>query len=271
MKRSVAMGKATAALRLVTPPIVWRLTRGLRSRGRLEGPLASWDAAAKRATGWNSPAIAEKALAAALKVRDGAAAFERDSRPYDRIVYSPGVLAALLLAAARHRTLNVIDFGGGLGSNYYQHRKLLCALPGPPVSWNVVERAALAKVGAAQFQTPELRFHADLAEVRTDDAVLLFTGSLQYVADAFGLLERAVRDIDIVAIDRLYVSAASDHAAFVQHLDSRRFGLVTLPMWCFAKTALIGWFEARGFALVEQFLISRERPFEFCGMLFMRS
>lgn len=264
------MANARAALRLLTPPIVWRLTRGWRPHARLEGPLGSWDAAAKRATGWDSPAIAEKALAAALKVRDGAAAFERDSRPHDRIIYSPTVLAALLLAAARYRKLNVIDFGGALGSNYYQNIKLVRALPDMPVNWNVVERPVLAKLGVAQFQTAELRFYDDLATARLENAVLLFTGSLQYVADPFGLLEQAVHGIDIVAVDRFYVSPAVGHAAYVQHLDPRRFGAATLPMWGFAKAELVGWFAARGFVLVEQFAVSREWQMEFCGMLFMR-
>lgn len=265
------MPNATAALKLLTPPIAWRLAQRLRRRARLDGPLPSWDEATKRAVGWDSPILTELALNAALKVKEGAAAFERDSRPHDRIVYSPTVLAALLLAVARYRKLNVIDFGGALGSNYYQNIKLIRALPGVPVSWNVVERPVLAKLGAAQFQTAELRFHDDLAAARLENAVLLFTGSLQYVADAFVLLEQAVRGIDVVALDRLYVSPAADHAAYVQHLDPRRFGAVTLPMWCFGKAALIGWFAARGFVLVEQFAISREWQMEFCGMLFMRA
>lgn len=265
------MAKTGAALRLWTPPILWWLTRGLRPRARLEGPQVSWAAAAERATGWDSPAIAEKALAAALKVKNGAAAFERDSRPYDRIIYSPTILAALVLAAARHRALNVIDFGGGLGSNYHQHRKLLHALSDVHVSWNVIERAPLAKIGAEQFQTSELRFYADLTDVRPEDAVLFFTGSLQYVADAFGLLERAVRYIDIVAVDRLYVSAAPDHAVYLQHLDPKEFGAVTLPMWVFANAKLIAWFAARGFTLVEQLTLARERKRQFCGLLFHRT
>jgi putative methyltransferase (TIGR04325 family) len=265
------MPNAGTVLNLLTPPVVWRLARRLRKYARLEGPFASWAEAAERATGWHNPILTELALAAALKVKDGTAAFERDSRPHNRIIYSPTILTALLLAAARHRRLNVVDFGGALGSNYYQHLKLIRALPDLPVSWNVVERPALAKLGVEQFQNSELRFHDDLAALRLDQAVLMFTGSLQYVAGAFGLLENAVRDFDIIALDRLYVSPAADHAPYVQHLDPRRFGAVTLPMWCFAKAALIAWFEARSFVLVEQFAFSRERQFELCGMLFIRA
>jgi putative methyltransferase (TIGR04325 family) len=266
------MRNARVALQLVTPPIVWGLAARLLRRHRtLEGPVASWDAALKRATGWDSPGIIEQAVAAAVKVRDGAAAFERDSRTYDRIIYSPAILAALLLAVARYPRLNVIDFGGGLGSNYFQNVKLIRALPNMPLSWNVVERRPLATIGAEQFQTAELRFHAELAAVRLEDAVLMFTGSLQYIADAFGLLEEAIGGIDIVVLDNVLVWPKAEHAVFVQHLDAKRFGPVTLPTWCFAKDALIGWFAARGFVLVEQFQMRPQRHFENCGMLFARS
>lgn len=268
--RRVAISTARDVLQLVTPPLIWRLARRLWQDQELEGPFASWDIASSRATGWDNPRFAELALAAALQVKDGKAAFERDSRTHDRIVYAPIILAALLLAQAQYRRLNVIDFGGSLGSAYFQHLNLIRSLPGVPVSWNVVERPPLAKIGAARFQTAELRFHDDLAAVQLDDAVLLFTGSLQYVPDAFGLLEQAVSRVHIVALDRVLVWTRAEHAIFVQRLDRRRFGPVTLPTRCLASQALIGWFVARGFTLVEQFGPKpRSRP-QNCSMLFMR-
>ncbi|HXQ13473.1 MAG TPA: methyltransferase, TIGR04325 family [Caulobacteraceae bacterium] len=267
--RGSQANRLRVGLQLLTPPILWRLGRRLR-RGPLEGPLGSWEAAAERASGWDSPGIVEQALEAALKVRDGAAAFERDSVARGSIIYSPTILAALLLAADRYRALNIIDFGGGLGSNYFQNLRLISALSAVPTSWNVVERAPLARLGVEQFQTAQLRFHEDLNAVRLEHPVLLFTGSLQYVADAFALLEQVLDLTDIIALDRVLVWGEPEHAFFVQRLDARRFGPVTLPTWCFAKDALIDWFAAHGFRLVEHF-VGAPRRFENCGMLFVRA
>jgi putative methyltransferase (TIGR04325 family) len=269
--RRSAPARLRAALQLLTPPIVWRLVRRGRRRGPLEGPFASWDAASQRATGWDSPRIVEQALAAALEVRDGAAAFERDSVAHGQIIYSPTILAALMLAVDRHRRLEVVDFGGGLGSNYFQNLKLIRALSNAPASWRVVERPALARIGVDQFQTEQLRFHDDLAAVRLERPVVLFTGSLQYVADAFGLLETAMAMTDIIALDRVLVYAEAEHGIFVQRLDAKRFGPVTLPTWCFARAALIDWFAARGFRLVERFEAGPPRRFTNCGLLFARA
>lgn len=167
--------------------------------------------------------------------------------------------------------LDVIDFGGGLGSNYFQNLKLIRALADAQTSWNVVERAPLARIGAEQFQTSQLSFHDDLGAVRLDHPVLLFTGSLQYVADAFGLLETAVKLTDIIALDRVLVWAEAEHGVFVQRLDTRRFGPVTLPTWCFAQSTLIDWFAARGFRLVERFEAGPPQRFTNCGLLFVRA
>jgi putative methyltransferase (TIGR04325 family) len=269
--RHLAPARLRVALQLLTPPIVWRAVRRLRHRPPLDGPFASWEAASAHATGWDSPRIVEQALAAALTVRDGAAAFERDSVARDRIAYSPTILAALLLAAGRHRRLDVIDFGGALGSNYVQNLKLIRALASVPTSWHVVERPALARIGVDRFQTEQLRFHDDLGAVRLERPVLLFTGSLQYVADAFALLETAIGLSDIIALDRVLVWDEAGHQIFVQRLDARRFGPVTLPTWCFSTTALVDWFAARGFRLVERFEAGPRQRFQNCGLLFVRS
>ncbi|HVN01416.1 MAG TPA: methyltransferase, TIGR04325 family [Caulobacteraceae bacterium] len=269
--RPGAGARLQRGLQLLTPPLVWRLLRRLRpDDAPLDGPLADWAAAAGRATGWDSPGIAREALRAAEAVRDGVAAFERDSRPLERIIYSPTILAALLLALDRYGRLNVVDFGGGLGSNFHQNIKLIRALAHGPTDWRVVERPSLARLGAERFQTPGLRFYADLDAARLEDAVLMFTGSLQYVEDAFGFLDDAVRGFDIVALDRVLVSEGDEHEVYLQRLDRDRFGDVTLATWCFSAAALIGWFEAHGFELVERFRPPPRPRRENCGMLFLR-
>ena len=70
--------------------------------------------------------ILDKVLAATLKVKQGQAVFERDSVLFDEIEYSWPLLAGLMWAAASNGgKLNVLDFGGALGSSYYQNRKFL--------------------------------------------------------------------------------------------------------------------------------------------------
>ena len=62
---------------------------------------------------------------ALIKVKNGDAVFERDSVIFDKIHYSFPLLSALSLTALNHNsTLNVLDFGGSLGSAYFQNKNL---------------------------------------------------------------------------------------------------------------------------------------------------
>ena len=267
----VCMQTAKAVLKAIAPPVLvsaWRRLRPATPGVQFEGPFASFAEAAAHADGWDVSVITEKALAAAARVRDGLAAFEQDGIAYDRIVYSPTILAFLLLAASRRDALNIIDVGGGLGSNYFQNHKLVGSL-GMPVTWNILERPILAELGRAHFATAELGFFDDISQLPNANGVL-FTSSLQYIAEPFSALERAITLAPLIALDRVLVGRSDRHAAFVQRPDPVAHYPATYAVWMFARNGLIDWFAEHGFRLVEYFPDDPRRAFEHCGMLFAR-
>lgn len=274
---------AKDVIRSLTPPIIWRIASRLKHRskdlppGGFEGPFSSWDEAVSRSDGWDLPLITEKMFAAALKVRDGLVAFEQDGLPRQSIIYSNTILAFLVLALSRNkRGIDIVDFGGGLGSNYVQNRKVLRHMTATPIRWNVVERPVFAKLGLEHFQSDELFFYSTLLDVQSRPAPLpeaiLFSGSIQYIASPFALLDEVIKaDIHIIALDRVLVAPRSDSAPFVQHPDPRVYYQATYPVWCFSRDKLILWFRDRGFELVEHFTSDRDANFDHCGMIFVRS
>jgi putative methyltransferase (TIGR04325 family) len=275
------MTSAKDIVKSLTPPLLWHAARKLKPKSDVhpaygfEGPYPSWEAAASIADGWDAPSILDKTLDAALKVRDGLVAFEMDGVPRDRIIYSPTILAFLLLVLSRQKsTLNIIDFGGGLGSNYIQNHKLLRHLRATSVYWGVVEQEMLATLGKQHFQTEELKFFPTIDDALSAapqcDAVI-FTGSLQYIAEPHALLDRIVNaDVKIIAMDRLLVSPSATDGAFVQRPDPALFYPATYPVWCFAKEKFIERLTARGFTLVEYFTFDPAHPFDDCGMIFSK-
>jgi putative methyltransferase (TIGR04325 family) len=279
------MASTKDVLRSLTPPILWQTAHRLKShfagpnfavlKSVFEGPLPSWEAAMSRSDGWDSPLITDKTLDAARKVRDGLIEFEQDGLARKKIIYSATILAFLLLVLSRHQNvLNIIDFGGGLGSNYVQNRKILRQLTATAVRWNVVERATFAKLGIEQFQTSELNFFSTLEAAlsnQTPIPALLFSGSLQYIIDPLSLLDRVVNaGIEIIAFDRLLVGPGEKHAVFIQHPDQNVFYKATYPVWCFSKDAFVAWLVSKGFILVEDFTSNPEGHFDHCGLIFIR-
>lgn len=276
------MTSSKDVLRSLTPPILWRMAHGAQislcspNRSTFEGPVSSWEAAVSGSDGWDSPVITHKTLDAALKVKQGLIEFEQDGVARERIIYSETILAFLLLVLSRHKDiLNVIDFGGGLGTNYFQNRKILRQLSGTSVRWNIVERPVFAKLGAEHFQTNELNFYSTLEDALSNvtpipDA-LLFSGSLHYVADPVSVLDQAINaGISIIALDRLLVSPENEHAVFIQHPNPYTHYKATYPVWCFSRDAFVARFVANGFMLVERFTGAPDAHFDRCGMIFVK-
>lgn len=148
------------------------------------GSYSSWDEAAEATDGYDSNAILEKAIIAARKVRDGQAVFERDTVCMSHPEWNWPILAALYANAARiSRPLSVIDFGGALGSLYYQHRNLL--IGSIDFRWKIVEQPHFAAAGKSEFEGPELSFHSSIDDAveEASSSVLLLSSVLQYLPD----------------------------------------------------------------------------------------
>ena len=124
-------------IKLVTPPVFLHLAKRLcgnppRDAYGLSGDYHSWDEALASSAGYDSEIILEKTRAALLKVKNGEAAYERDSVLFDEIEYAWPLLAGLMWVAARCQgTLNVLDFGGSLGER--QLLDNLCECPADAV------------------------------------------------------------------------------------------------------------------------------------------
>jgi putative methyltransferase (TIGR04325 family) len=275
-----------AVARSLCPPLLWQLGHSMKSRfhataeaapqGPFVGPFDSWQQAVERSDGWDADVITARSLASALAVRDGLVEWEQDTIACDKILYSPAILAMLVLAAARDGgRLDVIDFGGNLATNYYQNRKILGALGGKDVRWHIVERPVFVELGRRHFAHGELAFHPSvddaLAAVGRIPDAFLFSGSLQCLAEPIALLDRvAAAAPPVLAFDRLLVAPDDTHRIYVQRPDPKYYYPATYPSWCFAKAPFIAHLGAAGYALVEDFTQTPDRPFDHCGMLFIR-
>jgi putative methyltransferase (TIGR04325 family) len=278
------MPSPKAMLRSLSPPILWELGHKLKSyvdqsrplpAKEFEGPIPSWEAALARSDGWDEPSITIKTLESALKVRDGLAEFEQDGLAYEQILYSPAVLAFIILALSRCAgQLSILEVGGGLGQGYYQNRKILQNLCKVRIAWSIVERPDLAKLGTEYFAKSDLRFFSSLEsaldELENAPEFVLFSGSLQYLTNPFDILDQITEiGTTVLAFDRLLVSPTDKHAIFIQHPPKILYH-ATYPAWCFSKDLFIDKIVSRGFALVEHFTSSPKAEFDHCGMIFVR-
>ncbi|SRR5258706_3758426 len=192
---------------IVPPILLLPFRRGYRPDGTTSwhrGDFPGWAEAVAAAKGYQAPNIMDIQRGAMRKVRDGKAVYERDSVLFDDIEYFFPTLAALLLIASRNgNSLSVLDFGGALGSSYYQNRGMLSHLA--RLSWHVVEQPHFVSAGQEEFQNEHLRFFPTIAEscAAGHPDVVLLSSVLQYLEKPWDLLAQiAARKPEYILVDR---------------------------------------------------------------------
>ena len=241
---------------------------------RFEGEFSSWDEAAAHCCGYDAVNILEKVLDASLQVKRGVAAFERDSVLFDEIEYSWPVTAALMHVAARSGgQLYVLDFGGALGSSYFQNRKFLDGLT--DVRWCVVEQEHYVEAGRNHLQDERLTFCRSIGEAAETlkPNVVLLSGVLQYLQEPYAALRELLASRPgVVLIDR--TPLLNDHGPSVvkvQHTPASIY-LASYPCILFDKKEFFDFFSDYGYLLLERFdaLDKLDDSATWQGMIFTR-
>ncbi len=188
-----------------------------------------------------------------LKVSAGEAMFERDSILFDEVIYSFPVLAGLLRAAAEDDGhLSVIDFGGALGSSYYQCHKFLSILP--RLQWGVVEQPHFVQCGQEHFRTDQLDFFFTLSDgiERIRPNVALLSSVLQYVPEPYDVLNELMESkIQYLIIDRTPFGDEVHDVIAIQHVPASIYP-ASYPCRIFSKNRFLEKLKTH-FEVIAQF------------------
>lgn len=260
-----------ALMRQCVPPILLRLYHGGYG---WKGNYSSWSEAKKASLGYDDIEIINKVKNSSLKVKNGEAVFERDSVLFDKIQYSWPQLAGLMYASAKSGgKMHVLDFGGSLGSSYYQNKKFLDRLNN--VSWSIVEQPHFVKVGVEEFADKRLKFFYDIDEYMKHQKpnVLLLSSVIQYIENYSELLEKLLLyKFDFIIIDRTPFSL-SGHDEIKRQVVPPNIYKASYPCWFLSEQKLVQLFNDQGYLLIEKFdAIDGERDgANFMGMIWEKS
>ncbi len=217
----------------------------LRHAG-FEGVFDRWEEAAKLCGTYDSEKILEKCKNAILKVKNGEAAYERDSVLFDKIQYSWPLATTLLYVSNRSDgQLHVLDFGGSLGSSYFQNRIFLETIKDR--SWSIVEQADFVREGNLFFQDSTLNFYDSIEVCAKDHKVNLFlaSSSLPYIENSFALIDRILEyDFPFILIDRTYFIDLPKSIVSVQKVPPEIYD-ASYPAWFFNIDEFLSRFEKK--------------------------
>ncbi len=145
-----------------------------------------------------------------------------------------------------------MDFGGALGSSYFQNRNFLNSLP--ELSWNIVEQPKVADCGQANFADEHLKFYSDIDNCLAENspALALFSASLQYLPEPYKILDKLFeKKLKFILIDRLVVNNKRDLIT-VQNVDPVIYE-ASYPLWIFKEKNVLDYFIKNNYELVVDF------------------
>ena len=212
-------------------------------RNRFRGNYARWEDAEKACKeGYAQRSILEKVKLATQEVIAGRAVFERDSVTFHGEEYNWPLLAVLWREAKkRGEPFAVLDFGGALGSAYFQNRKLLQGMDG--LRWCVVEQPHYVACGRESFETEYLHFYSTISEclAREHVTVALFSSVLAYLPAPWHVLSEVARaGVETVVIDQTQVlDRGTQDRIVVQTVPSYIYE-AQYPMRLFTQASLDG-------------------------------
>ncbi len=261
-------------VKLFLPPIFTEILRSLiRTRYGWHGDFSSWEEAKKLTIGYDNEKILKKVKEALLKVKNGEAIYERDSVLFDHIEYSWPLLSGLLLVASMHKgRLSVLDFGGSLGSSYFQNRKFLNLVK--EVSWNIVEQSHFVEEGRRHFQDNRLHFYETVEECVKKERpdVVLFSSVLCYLEKPYEMLKQILSyNFDFIIVDRTPFHTKGYDRITIQKVPPWIYE-ASYPCWIFDKNVFVSFFEESGYFLVEEFesLIGKTKDYEEKGFIWKK-
>lgn len=207
------------------------------------GNYLSWETAISESGKYENEVIIEKVRDACFKVKKGEAVYERDSVIFDKIEYSYPILSSLLwIASVNNNKLNIIDFGGSLGSTYYQNRFFLTHLQ--EFSWNIVEQDKFVTIGKNEFEDKRLFFYYSIGECIKEKKInaLLLSSVIQYIEKPYILLDEIFSyNIEYIVIDLTGFILNNGDRLTVQKVSPSIYN-AEYPCWFFNEQNFLNYF-----------------------------
>lgn len=227
------------------PPIGIRFLKKLvKNKHGWSGNYKSWKEAISKCTGYDSAQILSSVREALLKVKEGNALYERDSVVFNEVQYAWPLLASLMWIAAQNKgEITLIDFGGSLGSTYFQNKTFLSSLT--MVRWNIVEQKHFVETGKTLFENESLRFYYDIESCMKEKNpnTILLSSVIQYIEQPYLLLKQIIdRGFQYILIDRTSFCLSGNDRIAIQKVPPSIYK-ASYPCWFLNRDHFYSFFK----------------------------
>ena len=244
-------------IKKITPPIFIDVMRYFKKNKKQciywGGDYESWALAKQACEGYDTDVILNQCKNALLSVKNGEKVYERDGFVFDEITYSWPLLATLQRVALENNgELCVIDFGGSLGSSYYQNKDFLKTLK--HLKWCIVEQPHFVECGKLYFQNEQLHFYDSVEDCLKENKphILLLSSVLPYLENPIDWINKFIAlNLSYIVIDRTGFIDGPSTILTIQKTNLP-FYRASYPAYFFALNRFINYF-LENYTLISQF------------------
>jgi putative methyltransferase (TIGR04325 family) len=242
------MAKIKKIIKSFIPPIILDFFSSFRKSALTwNGNYESWNAALLESEGYGKLEILEKCKDSLLRVKNKEAIYERDSVIFDTADYSWPLLSQIQKSAMHlNRELVVLDFGGSLGSTYYQIKSFLEDTI--KLKWCIVEQGHFVETGELYFQNEELLFFKSIDEAIAafKPDLILLSSVLQYLEKPYDIVQKLCSlNVKYIIIDRTPMSSIEKDMITVQSVPEEIYN-ASYPSWIFSEKKFLNQFYNYG-------------------------
>jgi putative methyltransferase (TIGR04325 family) len=216
------------------------------------GDYKSWQDAKKYCTGYDDTSITEKVLSSILETKDQAERYERDSSIIEGTPDFALNSLRWIKALAKNHKINLVDFGGSLGSSFFQLKPFFDDYS---VSWNIVEQEHVSAIGESTLQDDELKFFSSIKNIPNITSISTFFSScaIQYLQDPYkSLNDLNLAEFNYLIFDRLSVIERDKDLLTIQVVPKNRYEAI-YPCWFLSKEIFLNYLSELGFSLIDSF------------------
>lgn len=254
-------------IKQIVPPVFWdgiKLIKRLlfpASFYGISGNYDSWNDAlndckqSNKNSGYDAKHILDKVTWAIQEVRHGRAEYERDSVLFYKKDYNYGFLSALFLSLGGFEPdhiVEVVDFGGSLGSSFFQNRSLLETMKYPP-HWHIIEQKHFVERG--KVEVPEIKFYQTIEEYAGKIGkydLLILSAVIEYLDEPDRMLDKLLSyPWKYVLIDRSFYHPEDKETISIQVVPPVIYD-AQYPLWLRSTSKQNSLFKKNGYNLISK-------------------
>lgn len=193
-----------------------------------------------------SQVILKKVVQATEKVRKGLAVYEQDGVCFHKMLVNYELISAFLYVYAKEGSLEVVDFGGALGSTYFRYRHLWEELG---TKWTIVEQKHFVDWGREHIK--EINFEYLLDNCAESTNCILLSSVLSYLDEPYVMLDKILkRKFPHIIIDEQAFHPEDRTTIMLQNVPPSIYQAV-YPATLFSLSEFKKFIEDRGYKIWE--------------------